>query len=152
MTDYYETKSQPISKLMVWKAYRKVKANGGSAGIDQVSLEVFSKDLSRNLYKLWNRLSSGSYFPPPVKQVKIPKKSGGQRSLGIPTVADRIAQQVVKSCWNRKWRQPSMRTAMDTDRARVPIRHWRRQTTDAGTTIGYLTWIFGDSLITLTMR
>jgi len=63
MTDYYETKSQPISKLMVWMAYRKVKANGGSAGIDQVSLNAFSKDLSKNLYKLWNRLSSGSYFP-----------------------------------------------------------------------------------------
>lgn len=110
MTDYYETKSQPISKLMVWKAYRKVKANGGSAGIDQVSLEVFSKDLPGNLYKLWNRLSSGSYFPPPVKQVKIPKKSGGQRSLGIPTVADRIAQQVIKS-----WLEPKMEATFHED-------------------------------------
>jgi len=61
MTDYYETKSQPISKLMVWMAYRKVKANGGSAGIDRVSLERFEEKRSKNLYKLWNRLSSGSY-------------------------------------------------------------------------------------------
>lgn len=110
MTDYYETKSQPISKLMVWMAYRKVKANGGSAGIDQVSLEAFSKDLSKNLYKLWNRLSSGSYFPPPVRQVKIPKKSGGQRSLGIPTVADRIAQQVVKT-----WLEPKLEPMFHED-------------------------------------
>lgn len=110
MTDYYETKSQPISKLMVWMAYRKVKANGGSAGIDQVSLDAFSKDLSGNLYKLWNRLSSGSYFPPPVKQVKIPKKSGGQRSLGIPTVADRIAQQVVKA-----WLEPKLEAIFHED-------------------------------------
>jgi RNA-directed DNA polymerase len=110
MTDYYETKSQPISKLMVWMAYRKVKANGGSAGIDQVSLDAFSDDLSGNLYKLWNRLSSGSYFPPPVKQVKIPKKSGGQRSLGIPTVADRIAQQVVKT-----WLEPKLEPIFHED-------------------------------------
>ncbi|MCG2591101.1 group II intron reverse transcriptase/maturase [Rhodohalobacter sulfatireducens] len=110
MTDYYETKSQPISKLMVWMAYRKVKANGGSAGIDRVSLEAFSNDLSGNLYKLWNRLSSGSYFPPPVKQVKIPKKSGGQRSLGIPTVADRIAQQVVKT-----WLEPKLEPIFHED-------------------------------------
>lgn len=110
MTDYYETKSQPISKLMVWMGYRKVKANGGSAGIDQVSLDAFSKDLSGHLYKLWNRLSSGSYFPPPVKQVKIPKKSGGQRSLGIPTVADRIAQQVVKT-----WLEPKLEPVFHED-------------------------------------
>lgn len=91
-------------------AYRKVKANGGSAGIDQVSLDAFSNDLSGNLYKLWNRLSSGSYFPPPVKQVKIPKKSGGQRSLGIPTVADRIAQQVVKT-----WLEPKLEPIFHED-------------------------------------
>jgi group II intron reverse transcriptase/maturase len=77
------------------EAYWKVKANQGAAGIDGESIEVFEADLTGNLYKLWNRLSSGSYFPPPVKQVEIPKKNGGVRVLGVPTVADRIAQQVV---------------------------------------------------------
>lgn len=96
MTDYYETKSQPITKLMVWQAYKKVKSNKGSAGIDQMSWEDLDKDLSSHLYKLWNRLTSGSYFPAPVKQVKIPKKDGGVRKLGVPTLLDRIAQQVVR--------------------------------------------------------
>lgn len=91
-----ETKSQPISKLMVWNAYKKVKANNGSAGIDKVSIKGFDADLKSNLYKLWNRLASGSYFPPAVKEVSIPKPQGGERRLGIPTVADRVAQMVVK--------------------------------------------------------
>jgi group II intron reverse transcriptase/maturase len=77
------------------EAYRRVKANRGAAGIDDESIEMFQADLTGNLYKLWNRLSSGSYFPPPVRQVEIPKKNGGIRILGVPTVADRIAQQVV---------------------------------------------------------
>jgi RNA-directed DNA polymerase len=88
-------KPYDISKRMVLEAYRRVKANRGTAGIDGMSLTMFEADLSRNLYKLWNRMSSGSYFPPPVKQVQIPKKQGGVRILGVPTVADRIAQQVV---------------------------------------------------------
>lgn len=92
-----ETKSLPITKQMVWNAFRKVKSNKGSAGVDQVSLEEYQKDLLNNLYKLWNRLSSGSYFPPQIREVKIPKQNGGQRKLGIPTVGDRIAQQVLKS-------------------------------------------------------
>jgi RNA-directed DNA polymerase len=96
MTDYYETKSQPITKLMVWQAYKKVKANKGSSGIDRMSWEDLDQDLSSHLYKLWNRLTSGSYFPAPVKQVKIPKKDGGSRKLGVPTLLDRIAQQVVR--------------------------------------------------------
>jgi RNA-directed DNA polymerase len=87
-----------ISKRMVLEAYRHVRANRGAAGIDDESIEMFEADLSRNLYKLWNRLASGSYFPPPVKQVEIAKKSGnGKRVLGVPTVADRIGQQVVKA-------------------------------------------------------
>jgi len=85
-----------ISKTLVWEAYQKVKANGGAAGVDNESIQAFSEDLKGNLYKLWNRLSSGSYFPPPVKGVSIPKKSGGERMLGVPTVADRIAQMVAK--------------------------------------------------------
>ena len=88
-------KPYDISKRMVLEAYRRVRANQGAAGIDGVSLEMFEADLSRNLYKLWNRMSSGSYFPPPVRQVEIPKKPAGVRTLGIATVADRIAQQVV---------------------------------------------------------
>lgn len=90
------TKPYEISKYLILEAYRKVKENGGTFGVDQESLQEFEKDLKGNLYKLWNRMSSGSYFPPPVRGVLIPKKSGGTRMLGIPTVADRIAQTAVK--------------------------------------------------------
>ncbi len=85
-----------ISRRLVWEAYRDVKANGGAPGVDRESIEEFEADLKDNLYRLWNRLSSGSYFPPPVKGVPIPKKTGGVRLLGVPTVSDRIAQTVVK--------------------------------------------------------
>ena len=85
-----------IDKWQVYEAFQKVKANAGSAGMDGQSIEEFEKDLKRNLYKIWNRMSSGSYFPPPVKAVAIPKKNGGERILGVPTVADRVAQMVVK--------------------------------------------------------
>ncbi|MCA1681738.1 MAG: group II intron reverse transcriptase/maturase [Actinobacteria bacterium] len=85
-----------ISKWEVWEAYRKVKANRGAPGVDEVTLGDFEKDLKNNLYKIWNRMSSGSYFPPPVRAVEIPKThGGGTRMLGVPTVADRIAQTVV---------------------------------------------------------
>ena len=80
----------------MWQAYRKVKANRGSAGIDNVDFEKYELDLKDNLYKLWNRMSSGSYFPKPVKLVQNSKKSGGTRSLGIPTIDDRIAQMPAK--------------------------------------------------------
>lgn len=85
-----------IPKALVWNPFKLVKANKGSAGIDQESLEDFEQNLSGNLYKLWNRLSSGAYFPPAVKGVAIPKKQGGERVLGIPTVSDRIAQMTIK--------------------------------------------------------
>ena len=85
-----------ISKHTVWKAYKKVKANRGGFGIDRLSLAAFEEKLGNNLYRIWNRLSSGSYYPPPVWRVEIPKSSGGIRKLGIPTVGDRIAQMVVK--------------------------------------------------------
>lgn len=91
-----QTKPLIIDRWQVYEAYRRVKANAGSAGIDQQSLADFEVNLKDNLYTLWNRMSSGSYFPSPVKAVAIPKKSGGERLLGIPTVADRIAQMVVK--------------------------------------------------------
>ena len=85
-----------IPKLEVWEAYKRVRANKGAAGVDRQSIEGFDKDMKDNLYKLWNRMSSGSYFPKPVLRVEIPKGDGRMRPLGIPTVSDRIAQQVVK--------------------------------------------------------
>ena len=91
-----KTKSYDIPKQLFVQAYRLVKANAGAAGVDRQTLEDFEKNLKDNLYKLWNRMSSGSYFPPPVLAVPIPKKTGGVRILGIPTVSDRIAQMVVK--------------------------------------------------------
>lgn len=93
------TKAKPytIPKQVVWEAYKKVKANRGAAGVDGQSLAAFEADLKNNLYKIWNRMSSGSYFPPPVRLVEIPKgTTGATRPLGIPTVSDRIAQMVVK--------------------------------------------------------
>ena len=100
--DATKTKPFNIDKKLVYDAYKAVKANAGAAGVDGQSLEMFDKDLMRNLYKIWNRMSSGSYFPPPVRAVPIPKKSGGQRILGVPTVADRVAQMVVKKIVERE--------------------------------------------------
>ena len=96
MIDYFETKSQPITRLMVWQAYKEVRANKGSYGVDGMDWGYLETNVKTELYKLWNRLASGSYFPKPVKQVAIPKKDGGERLLGIPTILDRVAQQVVK--------------------------------------------------------
>jgi RNA-directed DNA polymerase len=90
-------KSFSIDKRVVWEAWQQVKANQGAPGIDEEAISEFERDLQGNLYKLWNRLSSGSYMPPPVKAVQIPKKDGrGLRTLGVPTVADRVAQTVAK--------------------------------------------------------
>ncbi len=93
-----KTKSFGISKQIVWEAYLRVKANNGAAGVDGISITKFEEQLKDNLYKLWNRMTSGSYMPPPVRAVSIPKDNGGERILGIPTVADRIAQMVVTMC------------------------------------------------------
>jgi RNA-directed DNA polymerase len=88
-----EDKSFQIPKQLVWEAYRRVKANKGAAGVDGQSMDDFEEDLRNNLYKIWNRMSSGTYFPSAVKAVEIPKPhGGGTRILGVPTVADRIAQ------------------------------------------------------------
>ena len=97
MIDYYEIKSQPITRVMVLQAYKKVRANKGSGGVDDMDWEWLDNNLKTELYKLWNRLTSGSYFPMPVKEVPIKKKGGGERKLGIPTLLDRIAQQVAKT-------------------------------------------------------
>ena len=91
-----QAKPFPIAKRQVWEAYQRVKANQGGAGVDGQTIERFEQHLGDNLYKLWNRMASGSYMPPPVKRVEIPKGDGRVRPLGIPTVADRVAQMVVK--------------------------------------------------------
>jgi group II intron reverse transcriptase/maturase len=91
-----EAKPFEVPKRLVWEAYKRVKANRGAAGVDGQSLADFEKDLEGNLYKVWNRMSSRSYLPPPVRLVEIRKGGGGMRPLGIPTVGDRIAQTVVK--------------------------------------------------------
>jgi retron-type reverse transcriptase len=84
-----EAKPYDISKRLVWDAWEQVKANHGAAGVDGVSIATFEKDLKRNLFKIWNRMSSGSYFAPPVRLMEIPKANDGVRPLGIPTIADR---------------------------------------------------------------
>jgi RNA-directed DNA polymerase len=105
-----EVKPFDIPKREVWEAFKKVKANQGAAGVDGQSIADFEDDLSNNLYELWNRLSSGSYFPPPVRRVDIPKADGGTRPLGIPTVADRVAQEVV-----RRYLEPRLEPVFHTD-------------------------------------
>jgi RNA-directed DNA polymerase len=93
-----DTTNKPfrIEKRLVYEAYKAVRSNRGAPGVDGQTLEMFEKDLAGNLYKIWNRMSSGTYFPPSVRAVCIPKKTGGERILGVPTVSDRIAQMVVK--------------------------------------------------------
>ncbi len=122
-----EEKSYQIPKHLVWGAWKQVKANRGSAGVDGVSIEEFEKDLKRNLYKIWNRMSSGTYFPPPVRFVKIPKANGGKRPLGIPSIADRVAQTVAKMVMEPTMERifhpdslatPSSRAALAIERAR----------------------------------
>lgn len=99
-----------IPKREVWEAFKRVKANQGAAGVDGQSIRDFEARLADNLYKVWNRLSSGSYMPPPVRRVEIPKTNGGTRPLGIPTVADRIAQEVV-----RRYLEPSLEPMFHAD-------------------------------------
>src|SRR5580704_19571340 len=91
-----------IEKRQVYEAYKAVKSNRGAAGVDGQTLEMFETDLAGNLYRIWNRMSSGAYFPPPVRGVSIPKKTGGERILEVPTVADRVAQMVVKKIVERE--------------------------------------------------
>ncbi len=91
-----KAKSFNISKRVVYEAWKDVKANHGAGGVDNESIYDFESNLKDNLYKIWNRMSSGSYFPEAVRAVLIPKKAGGERVLGIPTVSDRVAQMVAK--------------------------------------------------------
>jgi RNA-directed DNA polymerase len=95
-----EAKPFVISRWEVLEAYKRVKANQGAAGVDEQSIADFERNLKGNLYRIWNRMSSGSYFPPPVRTMEISKAGGGKRQLGIPTVSDRIAQMVVSRDWS----------------------------------------------------
>ena len=126
-----------IAKCTVWKAYQLVKANRGAAGIDDETIDDFEQDLSKNLYKLWNRMSSGSYYPPPVKQVEIPKASGGTRKLGVPTVADRVAQTVVKLLIEPKLDPIFHPDSMGIGRDGRRSRQWRSLVNAAGDTTGW---------------
>ena len=105
-----EARPFKIPKREVWEAFKRVKANQGAAGVDGQSITDFEADLTNSLYKLWNRMSSGSYFPPPVRRVEIPKVDGGTRPLGIPTVADRVAQEVV-----RRYLEPRLEPVFHAD-------------------------------------
>tara|TARA_A100000171_G_C2127131_1_gene144249 strand:+ start:910 stop:1278 length:369 start_codon:yes stop_codon:yes gene_type:complete len=119
------TKPFNIPKSLVFEAFKAVKAKGGSAGVDEQSLMDYENNLKDNLYKLWNRLSSGSYFLPPVKEVEIPKKTGGKRVLGIPTVNDRIAQMVVKKILEPRSTLFSTRILMDIVLTRALTMLWK---------------------------
>jgi len=92
-----ETKTQPISKEQVWESWKRIKKGGEGVGVDNVTIAMIEKNPRKYLYPLWNRLTSGSYFPPPVREVKIPKGDGKERSLGIPTMIDRVAQDVIRA-------------------------------------------------------
>lgn len=121
---------------MVWKAYQLVNRNGKASGVDVQSLDDFAKDLENKLYKLWSRMAFGSYFPPPVRRVEIPKSGGGSRPLGIPTVGDRVAHMVVKQVLEPQLEPIFDQVFMATDRASRPTRPWRAAASAAASMIG----------------
>ena len=126
-----------IPKLLVWEAWRQVKANKGAPGVDGQALGEFEADLRNNLYKIWNRMSSGACFPPPVKAVEIPKPHGdGVRMLGVPTVADRVAQTVVAMQLEPLVEPGSILTPMAIDRAGRLMMRSRYAGSGAGGTTG----------------
>ena len=142
-----EAKPYNIPKQLVWDAYQRVKANRGAAGVDGESLAAFEQDLKGNLYKVWNRMSSGSYFPPPVRLVEIAKDNGGTRPLGIPTVADRVCQTVAKMVL-----EPLVEPVFHPDsygyrpgKSALDAVGWRGSA--AGTPPGSSTWISKRSLV-----
>ena len=129
-----------IAKREVWEAFKQVKAHQGAAGVDGQSIEDFEKDLTNNLYRIWNRMSSGAYFPPPVRRVDIPKgDSGKTRPLGIPAVADRIAQTVVKRYLEPILEPKFHRDSMDIGQGNPPTMHWPWLGSDVGNGTG--SWI-----------
>src|SRR3954469_24394271 len=124
-----QVKPYTISKQVVWEAYQKVKANKGAAGVDGQSIEAFETDLKNNLYKIWNRMSSGSYFPPPVRLVEIPKASGGFCPVGVSPPRARGGSRVGWRRWSSRciWSLWSNRVSMTTRTGIVPAsRPWTR--------------------------
>jgi hypothetical protein len=135
MTCMDKAKPFCIPKREVWEAYKQVKANQGAAGVDGETIEDFERDLKRNLYRIWNRMSSGSYFPPPVRRVDIPKgDTGGTRPLGVPTVSDRIAQS--NDTWSRSWNLSFTRIPTDIGPGNQRMTPWPRRASDAGAGTG----------------
>jgi retron-type reverse transcriptase len=130
-------KSFEISKWAVWEAWEKVKVNKGAPGVDGQSVAEFEKDLKGNLYKIWNRMSSGSYFPPPVRAVEIAKAHrAGTRILGVPTVADRVAQTVWPKSWRRRSNRSFIRTPTATAQGVPRSTRWPLADAGAGTRTG----------------
>ena len=126
-----------ISKQEVWDAWIKVKGNQGAPGADGQSLAEFEADLKNNLYKIWNRMSSGTYFPPPVKAVEVPKAHGpGTRILGVPTVADRVAQTVAAAHLESGWNRCSIPIPTATVPVARPWTLWGPAGNAAGSTAG----------------
>ena len=125
-----------INKRRVYDAYKAVKSSKGGAGVDGQTIEAFEADLKGNLYRIWNRMSSGSYFPPPVRAVSIPKKSGGERILGVPTVGDRIAQMVVKQVIEPDLDPIFLETPTATDRVNRRWMQLASRVSDAGSMTG----------------
>lgn len=128
-----------IPKREVWEAYKKVRANQGAAGVDGQSIADFEADLSNNLYKIWNRMSSGSYFPPPVRRVDIPKgETGGTRPLGFQRSPIESPRWWSNGFWSHSWSLISMTTPMDTGPANRRSMLWASRGSDAGATPGSL--------------
>jgi hypothetical protein len=127
-----------IPKREVWEAFKKVKANQGAAGVDGQTVADFEADLSTNLYKLWNRMSSGSYFPPPVRRVEIPKgdSTTETRPLGIPTLPTESPRKSPNGIWSPSWSRSSTRTPMDTAPAGRRSMQCERLASDAGDMTG----------------
>ena len=125
-----------IPKALVWQSYQQVRKNKGAAGSDGQTLKEFDENRDRNLYKIWNRLSSGSYFPPPVLEKTIPKGDGKERTLGIPTVADRVPKARSKSTWKRSWNRSLTKTPTGIDRTNRPMMPLRSANEGAGATVG----------------
>jgi retron-type reverse transcriptase len=131
-----KTKPFDISKRAVWTAWKRVRANQGAPGLDEQTIADFEEDLAGNLYKIWNRMSSGPYFPDPVRLVDIPKTTGGKRTLGIPTVADRVARMVVKLYLEPKVDPEFHPDPTATGRRSRPQRLLVRRVSAAGSTPG----------------
>jgi len=146
------TKTFPIPKALVWEAFKRVKANGGAAGVDVESIEMFESKLSDTLDTRWNRRCSGSYFPPPVSGVPIPKKSGGVRMLGVPTVADRVAQTVVKGVLEPVLEPCFHRDSFGYRPGRSGLDAWRWCGGGTGSTTGWLSLTSGASSTISTIR